>query len=159
MVIGIVGLGLSSIQGYLSLRRAYSLQQQLMPRLLAGDERQKFTSILLGDPGRTTVIVSALLDHEAGDFANSFVQPFKDGKWTVEPRVTNWIRPQDGVTIGTIDDTPLPGQATLVAALTAAAIKHRLKQITGDDAQAISPRFTAGTLYLFICAKPRGQTN
>ena len=66
--------------------------------------------------------------------------------------------PQDGVTIGRVDDTPLPGETTLNAALTAAGTKHRRNQITGDDAHAISPWFTAGTLYLLIGAKPRADT-
>jgi hypothetical protein len=98
-------------------------------------------------------------DHEAADFADSFVQPFRDGKWTVGPRVTNWARPKDGVTIGRVDEKPLLGEKVLDLALTSAVIPHRSEQIMGDDAQAIYPWFTPGTLYLMIGAKPRAETH
>ena len=67
---------------------------------------------------------------------------FKNCKWTVAPRVVNWIRSIDGVTIGRVDPEVLPGENILDAALTSANIKHRTKQITGDDIRAISPWFT-----------------
>ena len=172
LLVGIVGAALSFAQGYRNLERAVDLQQelgalseknqrlqeQIMPRKLSGDYRRQFTKMLLSDAGHNVVIVSAMLDHEAGDFADSFVEPFRDGKWTVPPRVTNWICPKDGVTIGRVDENPLPGENALDAALTAAAIKHSIKPITGDDTHAISPWFAPGTLYLLIGAKPRAET-
>jgi len=128
-----------------------------MPRKLSGDQKQQLTERLSSDAGHNVVIVSTMLDHEAGDFADSFVEPFRDGKWMVAPRVTNWIRPEDGVMIGMVDAQIFPGENALDSALTSAAIKHRLTQITGDDTHAISPWFTSGSLYLLIGAKPRAE--
>jgi hypothetical protein len=158
ILVGVVGLALSLVQGYWNQQRVHDLQARITPRGLRDDQKQQFSDSLLGEPGHSVVIVSPVLDHEAGDFSDRFVKPFRDGKWTVSSRVTNWLRPEDGVTIRRVDEKVLPGEKALDSALTSAGIKHRSKQITGDDTHAISPWFTSGTLYLLIGAKPKVDT-
>ena len=68
---------------------AAEAKQVAMPRHLRDDHKRQFMATLSSNAGYSVVIVSAMLDHEAGDFVDDFVEPFRDCKWTVAPRVIN----------------------------------------------------------------------
>lgn len=127
------------------------LRKESEPRRLTGEQREKLTKLLTGDPG-AIVIVSTLLDRESSDFADDFNMAFKNAHWETL-RIVNHASRKYGVSIGTVAGTKILDTKLVSDALLAIGVSHAEVSFDSND-HTMTPWFESGVLYLVIEGKP-----
>jgi hypothetical protein len=132
------------------------LEQQLVPRRLTANQRERLVGSLHGFTGGVT-IVSPMLDPEATDFGDDFEVALKAAGWETL-RIRDFITVKTGVSVGAfIGSGPLPGIRRLHEALNAAGIANNEVVIGEDEEQSTAPNFQAGYIYLLVKRKAQPQ--
>lgn len=132
-----------------------SLQLKIQPRRLSGENIAKLKNSLIGLHPSAIAVISRIFDSEGGDFADDLSNAFQSAGWSTV-RENNWTMPNKGVSIATLEGTPIPSELKdkLLAALHSANVKASTITIKNDKRNTISPYFQPNVLYLLIGEKP-----
>jgi hypothetical protein len=128
------------------------IEQQIAPRRLSGEQRQKLLAALATPPTTTVIVKSRLLDPEGADLANGIALTLQEAKWKVF-LVHNWTDLRNGLFVGCLIGKQLAGTNELKAALASVGLKA--EEVALDPQYAHVPGLPQpDVLYLLVGGKP-----
>ena len=134
------------------------LEAQIQPRRLSSEQATKF-SAALSAAKLPIVVVSRMFDTEGKDFADDLAGAFNQAGWQAV-RYENWTRPDRGVSLATVEGTPLlkEVEAWVGAALKLPTLRTRL-QLSAERTSSACPRTSSRRSCICWSAQsPRLQT-